>query len=142
MKCTNMKNVRAKRAKLLLYTVKDANLSLLLPSSSWLLKLTVSIFQQHLSFFSSLKEIKCYCSLREIFDSDSLLFLRNFPRLYSLICIRTSKFSPSVIKGNLPSQVEINIRDSSLSFSVYDVFVNCIVYIFPLHFFGEWLVTE
>ena len=39
-KCQKMKNARAKRAKILFFIVKYANLwSFLLPSSSWLLKL-------------------------------------------------------------------------------------------------------
>ena len=39
-KCQKMKNARAKRAKILFFIVKYANLwGVLLPSSSWLLKL-------------------------------------------------------------------------------------------------------
>ena len=39
-KCQNMKNARAKRAKILFFIVKYANL---LPSSSWLLKLPIVV---------------------------------------------------------------------------------------------------
>ena len=40
-KCQKMKNARAKRAKILFFIVKYANLWALLPSSSWLLKLRI-----------------------------------------------------------------------------------------------------
>ena len=44
-KCPKMKNARAKRAKVLFFAVKYANLlTLLLPPSSWLLKLPNAVY--------------------------------------------------------------------------------------------------
>ena len=48
LKCQKMKNARAKRAKILFFIVKYANLwGFLLPSSSWLLKLPIIALCRH-----------------------------------------------------------------------------------------------
>ena len=45
-KCQKMKNARAKRAEILFFIVKYANLGGFLPSSSWLLKLPNSLLKR------------------------------------------------------------------------------------------------